>query len=203
MLCASLYSADSIVLNLFVEAFMIKLFRITEKKPETERLDIYILNDLMEKFQKNEWDFFEYIRSEIKHEHDLLTSRVTWYITCQSFLLTVYGVTFSRAGANWFSNITLPVLAIFVTILSFFMIHGATTTISMWCELRLQLTEKYPKLRAILISRWHDKSEDLIHRRALLFPKLITLIFAITWIVIGFVSFKFPWLSAALKYAKP
>jgi hypothetical protein len=34
------------------------------------------------------WELFQYFRSEIKHEHALLTGRVTWYITCQSLLGT-------------------------------------------------------------------------------------------------------------------
>jgi hypothetical protein len=52
-----------------------------------EKIDAYELKELEETFNKNAWELFEYIRSESKHEHSLFTGRVTWYITCQSFLL--------------------------------------------------------------------------------------------------------------------
>jgi hypothetical protein len=147
---------------------------------------------------KNAWELFEYVRSESKHEHSLLTGRVTWYITCQSFLLTAYAVSYANnKGPNWFSNLLLPFLAIVITIPAFSMIYGATATIEMWSELRVELLKKHDELTAILISRWHPNrlSKDSIHFRALWFPKFIPFLFATVWLVIAFFSYQSPWVK--------
>jgi hypothetical protein len=176
-----------------------KLQRIAQKKFEEG------LQELEKKFQKNAWEFFEYVRGETKHEHSLLTGRVTWYITCQSFLLTVYAVSYCNSKApNWFSNLLLPFLAIAITVLASYMIQGATTTIEMWSKLRFALLQKHPELSPILISRWHlptlkgpvclRTSKDFIHLKALWFPRFIPFLFTIAWIAIAFFSWKYPWI---------
>jgi hypothetical protein len=148
------------------------------------------------------WELFRYFRSEIQHEHSLLMGRVAWYITCQSFLITVYAVSFGAVKRfNWFSNILLPTLAITISILAYFMIQGATTTINMWGELRRDLinfsTSSRPGtgLDPILIQRWRsDFGRDAIHQRALWFPQFITIIFMVFWIVVSLLSWRSPWI---------
>ena len=134
----------------------------------------------------------------------MLFRSVTWYITCQSFLLTVYAITYSNSKQpNWFSNLLLPCLAIIVSILSYFMIQGATRTIDMWGELRISLIKKSAELNhdsglnSVIIPRWRSDApnEDSIHLTALWFPQCITFIFAITWCVIAIFSWTFPWLK--------
>jgi hypothetical protein len=163
-----------------------------------EKIDAYELKELEETFNKNAWELFEYIRSESKHEHSLLTGRVTWYITCQSFLLTIYVISYVNSkGSSWFSNLLLPFLAISITILAFFMIQGATETIEMWNKLRAELLKKRHKLNPILISRWHPhkSNDDFIHFSALWFPRFITFLFGAVWIVIAFASWTHPWIE--------
>jgi hypothetical protein len=129
--------------------------------------------------------------------------RVTWYITCQSFLLTIYALTYSNnRGPNWFSNGLLPLLAIIISSLAYFMIQGATRTINMWGKLRQQLVIESSRsnpeqgLNPLLIERWrlHDR-RDWIHIRALWFPQFITGVFILTWIVIAYWSCQVPWIS--------
>jgi len=154
---------------------------------------------------KNAWELFKYFREEIQLEHSLLMGRVTWYITCQSFLLTVYGITYSNSGGpNWFSNILLPILGISVTFLALHMIQGATLTIKMWSEMRVNLINNYPALDPVLITRWRSNPnsqnhKDIIHTKALLFPRFIPIIFLITWILISFISWQKPWLLSLVK----
>ncbi len=129
--------------------------------------------------------------------------RVTWYITCQSFLLTIYALTYSNnRGPNWLSNGLLPLLAIIISSLAYFMIHGATSTINMWGKLRQQLVVESSRsnpergLNSIIIERWrlHGR-RDWIHIRALWFPQFITAVFIVTWIVIAYSSWQVPWIS--------
>lgn len=149
------------------------------------------------------WELFQYFRGEIQHEYNLLMGRVTWYITCQSFLLTVYAISYSNSKQpNWFSNGLLPCLAIIVSILAYFMIEGATRTIDMWRKLCIGLIKKSAEvdpsagLNPIIIPRWRsDAKNDFIHLRALWFPQFITVIFVITWILIAYFSCKVPWLK--------
>jgi hypothetical protein len=146
------------------------------------------------------WELFQYYRSEIKHEHSLLLGRITWYITCQSFLLTVYVISYSNSKhPNWFSNILLPILAIAITFLACLMIEGATKTIEMWRELQFNLIKNNQELNPILIDRWRSKKEeekkDDIHFRALWFPRFVTVLFGITWFLIAFLSWRYPWMS--------
>jgi hypothetical protein len=143
------------------------------------------------------WELFQYFPSKIQHEHSLLMGRVTWYITCQSFLLTVYAITYSNSqGLNWFSNLLLPILAIIVSFLSYFMIQGATKTIDMWGKLRLKLVIENSKLDPVLIPRWRSNApkDDPIHLRALWFPQFISILFVVIWVLIAYFSWRFPWL---------
>jgi len=143
------------------------------------------------------WELFQYFRSEIQHEHTLLLGRVSWYITCQSFLITVYAISFSNSRQpNWFSNIVLPALAIVVSVLAFFMIEGATKTINMWGRMRNDLIQAASGLDPVIIPRWRSdvKYGDPIHVRALWFPRFITIVFIFLWVGISIASWKFPWL---------
>ena len=49
-------------------------------------------------------DIYKYYREEIRSEHNLLSQRVQWLITCQSFLLTCYTISSTKSGTfNWFA----------------------------------------------------------------------------------------------------
>ena len=152
------------------------------------------------------WELFQFVRSEAKHEHVLLMGRVTWYITCQSFLITIYAVTYHQRHVNWFSNIALPGLAIAVSFLAYFMIDGAVKTIDHWGDLRNQLVRESMRLNSggglnpIVIPRWRmiaraegAHSSDLIHNRSLWFPRCITFVFAAFWITVPLLSCIKPW----------
>lgn len=156
------------------------------------------------------WELFQYVRGEIQHEHTLLLGRVSWYITCQSFLITVYAVTYSNSRQpNWFSNFVLPLLAVIVSILAYFMIEGATKTINMWGTMRTKLVSvSAPSpghgLDPVIIPRWRSdaKTRDFIHERALWFPRFIPIVFSAFWILVSIASSKFPWLQPVL-HGKP
>jgi hypothetical protein len=134
------------------------------------------------------WDVFQAIRKETHQEHALLMGRVSWYITCQSFLLTIYAITSTHTGKwNAFSNQLLPGLAIVLSILAVLMIHGSTATIASWRHLRRQLLLAQPGLSGLLIRRWHHNAsgKDWIHDSSLLFPQLIPMLFVAIWLLIA------------------
>ena len=150
------------------------------------------------------WELFQYFLGEIKHEHALLTARVTWYITCQSFLLTVYAISYANCrGWNWFSNIFLPLFSIAITFLALNMILGATLTIHMWSDMRAHLIRANPRLNSVIITRWRSQvmHNDPIHVKSLWFPKFIPMLFFAAWILIAILSWQYPWLSPLPKTA--
>lgn len=149
---------------------------------------------------KQVWEVYKYIRLEIQHEYNLLLGRVTWFITCQSFLLAIYGVSYTNSkGANWFSNILIAGLGVVLSYLAGEMVEGTISTIGMWTERRKSLVRNYHLfLDSILIPRWRLKSlikRDYIHNKALLFPVFITKIFLPAWLAIAILSWYYPWLS--------
>ena len=151
---------------------------------------------------KQTWELFRYFRDEIKHEYTLLTGRVTWYITCQSFLLTVYAISYANSGGrNWFSNFFLPPFSITVTLLALNMINGATITILMWSDMRRHLITANPRLNSVIITRWRrpENNDDAIHLRSLWFPKLIPTLFIVAWALIAILSWFYPWLKPLPK----
>lgn len=179
----------------------LKILKLFQEGSTSQELDIQeglkYLEDTSSSAEKT-WELFQYFRGEIQHEHSLLMGRVTWYITCQSFLLTVYAITYSNSKQpNWFSNLLLPFLAIIVSFLSYYMIQGATKTIDMWGKLRVDLVKKNSGLNPIVIPRWRSDApkDDPIHLRALWFPQFISAIFIIIWVLIAYLSWKFPWLK--------
>lgn len=146
---------------------------------------------LDEKHYKNVWEHFKYIRGEIQHEHNLLKGRVTWYITCQSFLITAYVLSYKeKISPIWFSNLLLPILALIITILAYSMIRGTLTTIEMWGKLQYNSIAVYSKLNSLMIEPWHLEN-DPISRNSLMFPRVIPLIFGIFWTIV-LVS---PWIN--------
>ena len=152
--------------------------------------------------EKQTWELFRYFRDEIKHEYTLLTGRVTWYITCQSFLLTVYAISYANSGGrNWFSNFFLPLFSITVTLLALNMINGAIITILMWSDMRKHLITANPSLKSVIITRWRhqENNYDAIHRRSLWFPKRIPMLFIVAWALIAILSWCYPWLKPLPK----
>src|SRR4051794_41115690 len=55
---------------------------------------------------------YSYLRQELRFEHTLLGSRMTYYMTSQSFLFTAAAI--GRAthwhGVYWFSGVMLPIV---------------------------------------------------------------------------------------------
>jgi hypothetical protein len=148
------------------------------------------------------WELFRYFRSEIQYEHQMLMGRVTWFITCQSFLVAAYTVSYTRLGQpNWFSNRALPVLAVMISFLAYFMIEGAANTIDQWNGLRRSLVNvaagSAHGMDSILIRRWRSGSHrwDFVHMSALWFPRLIPFVFMVFWLVISIQSQMRPWIQ--------
>jgi hypothetical protein len=92
------------------------------------------------------------LREDIQAEHALITSRVTWYVTSQAFLLTAYATSWN-AGFVWpsFFHQVLPIAAIVLSFLILASIYAAT-----WAQ------DVYLREQAALVSR--IKAELVLER---------------------------------------
>ncbi len=72
-------------------------------------------------------DALRSLREDIQSEHTLITSRVTWYVTSQAFLLTAYAMSWN-AGFVWpdFFHRMLPIAAIALSVVILASIYAAT-----------------------------------------------------------------------------
>ncbi len=141
------------------------------------------------------WEMFQFLRKEIQHEHSLLSGRVSWLITSQSFLLTIFAVmTEKNQTWTWFPNLLLPILAILIALMAMAMIFAATSTIASWAEQRKQLMASYPMLDPLLIRRWRSGLTDIdwLHERSIWFPQLMPVLFILVWLAILFFSKPMP-----------
>ena len=153
----------------------------------------------------------QYYRTEIRHEYDLITSRVGAFITAQSFLITVTGITLGnmRAGPG-----RLP-LALFIgvvcllgiasALLSRIGILAAIETAALWNAKKNRLffvdPEKPDSGMVAELAEWRierpfltrrGRMTDAVEWRSLLFPEGMPMAFIISWFAIaGVTIFRF------------
>ncbi len=72
-------------------------------------------------------DILRALREDIQAENTLIASRVTWYVTSQSFLLTAYAASWST-GFLWqsFFHHVMPIAAIVLSVVILASIYAAT-----------------------------------------------------------------------------
>lgn len=72
-------------------------------------------------------DILRALREDIQAENTLIASRVTWYVTSQSFLLTAYAASWNT-GFLWqsFFHHVMPIAAIVLSVMILASIYAAT-----------------------------------------------------------------------------
>jgi len=135
----------------------------------------------------------EYYRNETMHEYSLLGQRVSWYVTCQSFLIIAFSSgmgnsnTYFRLGVG----LILPTLGIVTSILIKPSIDGAIAIINKWGEKEYEVLQD-DKLEDFKIKRVYEKSrsnshkveqkKDLIKTESLKFARYISVVFTYGWL---------------------
>jgi hypothetical protein len=148
-----------------------------------------------------------FYREEIKHEFNLLSNRVSAYITSQSFLVTGFALSLGNLNPQWgelFRQVFPPMLVLLGLASSILVrpgIQGACDTIGLWHIKQDSLFENDPRMQEYRVLRCvvpcgQSDPVDLIHRRSLLFARWAPLLFAIAWSVFGVMSLLlsfYPW----------
>ena len=125
---------------------------------------------------------FQMIRDEVKAEHTLISSRLAWYVTSQSFLMTAFAI--SRGAGfrwfSWFSAVLLPLTGVLSSWLIFPSILAARQTIHLWHLKQARFFEVHPEFKAAFELRRNSR----LHTESLLFPTWMPVLFGLFWFVI-------------------
>ena len=131
---------------------------------------------------------YQHIREEIRGEHSLITNRLTWYVTSQSFLVTAFAI--SRGSGftwhHWFSTTLLPLVAFVNSLLILPSIVGARKTIKLWHEKQTGFFQRNQEFKIA----FNLQRASWIESQGLLFPTVVPLGFAVFWLVIHLASYR-------------
>ncbi len=131
----------------------------------------------------------EYYRAETRHEYSLLGQRVSWYVTCQSFLIIAFssGMSNSNVYFRLGVDIILPALGIVTSILIKPSIDGVIAIINKWGSKEYEVLQN-EDLKDFKIKRVYEKvspsshqkveqKTDIIKRESLKFAKFVPVVF--------------------------
>src|SRR5208283_3517353 len=89
----------------------------------------------------NEIQVLEFYRKELMHEFNLLSHRVSWFITCQSFLIaafTLCATTPAQKAHTWLSEYIIPFLGVSISCLAMPGIMFAAKMTGTWLDKQRQ-----------------------------------------------------------------
>ncbi len=109
----------------------------------------------------------EYYRAETRHEYSLLGQRVSWYVTCQSFLIIAFSSGMGNSNLYFRLGIALilPRLGIITSLLTKPSIDGAIAIINRWGAKEYEVLQN-EDLQDFKIKRAYEKVRFSSHREA-------------------------------------
>ena len=102
---------------------------------------------------------YEVIRSEIKHEDDLIGQRVSWFTASQAFLLTALaiahqGKTTLPTPANNALFPLIPIVALCSSVLIFCGVIAGIAALFQWRARLQELSDRHPELLRLRNDSW-------------------------------------------------
>ena len=141
----------------------------------------------------------KFIRQEVMFEYQLMSSRISWLITCQSFLIAAYTFSFGNVfiyKAGWFVQYVLPILGLLLCVPAFIGILGASRTISDWRSKQYALlidAGLSSELAKYLIDRFKTPPpNDYIHKVSERFAISLPIALSVFWVICFLLRFIFP-----------
>jgi uncharacterized integral membrane protein len=123
---------------------------------------------------------FQTIRSEIKHEDDLIGQRVSWFTASQAFLLTALAI--ANQGETRLPSPTnnalfplIPVVALASSVLIFFGVLAGIAALFQWRTRLKTLAARYPEAPRLHREGW-------IMALGWTVPIALPLVFIIAWL---------------------
>ena len=132
-------------------------------------------------------EIFRFVRAEIEHEYNVLGTRLTSYITSQSFLFTTYGVSMQNPNMQWGVTFRL-VFPIIVCSVGLLTSVRAQPGILSACMILDKLHERQYSLYEDMNVRILDSSDPKwmrdVHLQSLKFSVAAAYIFGIAWLAL-------------------
>ncbi|MEP2776171.1 MAG: hypothetical protein ABJQ29_15075 [Luteolibacter sp.] len=143
-------------------------------------------------------DRLKFYRNECSFEFGLLSSRVTWFVTCQSFLIVPMAISmgYPTASFNWLAGILLPAVGIVTSLLVAPGLYAARSTADKWLQKQRELFEQ--EMGNVEFQRYaidrdaHRLAGDRIHLLSLLFSSSIWIVFLVFWLATAFAQHVYP-----------
>lgn len=146
----------------------------------------------------SDFDILDVIRNEIHAEHNLISHRMTWYVTSQAFLMTAYAVSWGKDHA-WpiFFHLSIPILGMLLSALAFCAVACAVwvqgDVIKIQKEALDGMKERFKqpgdedetrriKEYAQIIGK-DRRSGFITHWLAMAPPLIIPILFFVTWLI--------------------
>jgi hypothetical protein len=144
-------------------------------------------------YELNAKDILDLVHQEIHCEHSLISHRMTWYVTSQSFLMASFTIAASNSGNCTATTTSLLWLTKFIPVLGG--LTSMVTAVSLYAAIASmhQLKDKENEILKGLDEyipfakiRGNADSFNSIHFWGMLPPKLFPIVFLFTWIYCGF-----------------
>ena len=133
----------------------------------------------------------DFIRRETSHEPTLLNGRISWLVTCQSFLIAAYILILCckpAYSALWLSHFLLPITGMVIAGTAIPGCLGACDTINIWRKRQYELLKENDiqnELKDIVIYRWlKDPNDDSIHKNSMRFSVFLAPFLLVFWLVL-------------------
>jgi hypothetical protein len=123
---------------------------------------------------------YDIVRSEIKHEDDLIGQRVSWFTASQAFLLTALAIAHQgKTTLPTTSNNALfplvPIVALCSSVLIFCGVVAGIAALAQWRARLRMLAARYPDLPRLANDRW-------IVVLGWSAPLVLPLVFIVAWV---------------------
>ena len=133
-----------------------------------------------DRMDERQTQLFDIIRSEIKHEDDLIGQRVSWFTASQAFLLTALAI--AHQGQTKLPTPStnalfplIPIVALCSSILIFCGVVAGIAALSQWRARLRELASTHPDLPRLLNDSW-------IMAMGWSAPVVLPLVFIVAWV---------------------
>jgi len=141
----------------------------------------------------------EFIRNEIALEFSLLNGRISWFASCQAFLIASFTLSLGNAAvhhAGWLTHYVLPILGLLLCATVVPGIIGAVKAIDLWLGRQHQFLQNpavRAEMKAVFIDRFFElPGKDIVHKRSLWFAISLPAVIATFWVTVFVLVRVFP-----------
>ena len=123
---------------------------------------------------------YKILHDEIFREHQLISNRLTWYVTSQSFLMTVYAIVLGKDNQGAFmARWLIPSLGLLISVSILFSIYAALRAMADTKD-RITPLAQEPEFKDLPVCG----EKPWVHFLGMLPPRVIPVLFLVTWLLL-------------------